>query len=77
MWFGDAVTLTEWPDIWLHEGFATFSEWIWSERHGGATAQQTFDQHLRGQPVPVEPGAGRARAPVAAVLHARSTTAAA
>ena len=20
MWFGDSVTLTEWPDIWLHEG---------------------------------------------------------
>ena len=25
MWFGDSVTLTEWPDIWLHEGFATWS----------------------------------------------------
>ncbi len=31
MWFGDSVTLTVWPDIWLHEGFATWSEWIWSE----------------------------------------------
>jgi aminopeptidase N len=28
MWFGDSVTLTQWPDIWLHEGFATWSEWI-------------------------------------------------
>jgi len=44
MWYGDAVTLTEWPDIWIHEGFATFSEWIWRERHGGETAQQTFDR---------------------------------
>ena len=43
MWFGDSVTLTTWPDIWLHEGFATWSEWIWSERHGGDTAQQFFD----------------------------------
>src|SRR4051794_38793138 len=30
-WFGDAVTLRTWPDIWLHEGFATWSEWIWFE----------------------------------------------
>ena len=42
-WFGDAVTLRQWPDIWLHEGFAEWSEWIWSERHGGPTAQDFFD----------------------------------
>ncbi|MGZ6644305.1 MAG: M1 family metallopeptidase [Solirubrobacteraceae bacterium] len=42
-WFGDAVTLRQWPDIWLHEGFAEWSEWIWSERHGGPTAQDSFD----------------------------------
>jgi len=43
MWFGDSVTLTQWPDIWLHEGFATWSEWIWSEHSGRKTAQQYFD----------------------------------
>jgi aminopeptidase N len=43
MWFGDSVTLTEWPDIWLHEGFATWSEWIWSEHEGNKTAQKYFD----------------------------------
>jgi aminopeptidase N len=42
MWYGDSVTLTEWPDIWLHEGFATWSEWIWSERTGGPSAHDTF-----------------------------------
>jgi aminopeptidase N len=41
-WYGDAVTLTTWPDIWLHEGFATWSEWIWSEHVGGTTAHQSF-----------------------------------
>jgi aminopeptidase N len=44
MWFGDSVTLTTWPDIWLHEGFATWSEWIWSERQGNKSAAQRFKQ---------------------------------
>src|SRR4051794_17068805 len=44
MWFGDSVTLTTWPDIWLHEGFATWSEWIWSEHQGNKSAAQWFKQ---------------------------------
>jgi aminopeptidase N len=55
MWFGDAVTLTEWPDIWIHEGFATFSEWIWTERHGGETAQQRFDTLYASKKFPWSP----------------------
>jgi aminopeptidase N len=44
MWFGDSLTLETWPDIWLHEGFATWSEWIWSERHGNKSAHKWFEQ---------------------------------
>jgi aminopeptidase N len=44
MWYGDSVTLTQWPDIWLHEGFATWSEWIWSEHQGNKSAHQWFKQ---------------------------------
>jgi aminopeptidase N len=43
-WFGDSVTLRVWPDIWLNEGFAKWSEWIYAERHGGPTAQEAFDE---------------------------------
>jgi aminopeptidase N len=41
-WFGNAVTLSRWRDIWLNEGFARWSEWIFTERTGGATAAATF-----------------------------------
>jgi aminopeptidase N len=55
MWFGDAVTVEQWPDLWLHEGFATFSEWIWRERHGGKTAQQTFESLYASNGFPWSP----------------------
>jgi aminopeptidase N len=43
MWFGDAVVLERWPDMWLNEGFATWSEWIWNEKMHGTLAQSRFD----------------------------------
>ena len=44
MWFGDSVSLELWPDIWLNEGFATWSEWIYSEMNGRQTAAEFFDE---------------------------------
>ncbi len=48
-WFGNAVTLTQWSDIWLNEGFATWSEWLWTEHAGGQTAHDTY-LALRAEP---------------------------
>jgi aminopeptidase N len=42
-WFGNAVTLEVWPDIWLNEGFATWSEWIYDERVKNISAEGVFD----------------------------------
>ncbi|MFE9326026.1 M1 family metallopeptidase [Nocardia sp. NPDC052278] len=39
-WFGNSLTIWQWRDIWLHEGFACYAEWIWSEAAGGPTADQ-------------------------------------
>lgn len=41
-WFGDSVGLQRWPQIWLNEGFATWSEWYYAERHGGRSAGAIF-----------------------------------
>ncbi|MFD7164006.1 M1 family metallopeptidase [Streptomyces violascens] len=43
-WFGDSVTPAVWRDMWLNEGFAQYSEWLWAEDHGGPSAQQQFEE---------------------------------
>ena len=44
-WFGNAVTLREWKDIWLHEGFACYAEWLWSEESGRDSAASEAARH--------------------------------
>ena len=48
-WFGDALTVREWPHIWLSEGFATYFAALWTESAHGDSAFRRDLTAMRAQ----------------------------
>ncbi|WP_284783182.1 M1 family metallopeptidase [Corynebacterium rhinophilum] len=46
-WFGNSVGLSAWKDIWLNEGFACYSEWLWGEHKGASSAREAARSHYQ------------------------------
>ncbi|MDD5087693.1 MAG: M1 family aminopeptidase [bacterium] len=42
MWWGDNVTLGTWADVWLNEGFASYSEALYYENRNGPDMLQDY-----------------------------------
>ncbi|MDR1511945.1 MAG: hypothetical protein LBS56_00460, partial [Propionibacteriaceae bacterium] len=50
-WAGDSVSVTDWSDLWLAEGFATYAEWLWEGDHGGAGPLEVGRSLLTSSPL--------------------------
>ena len=45
-WWGDSVSPESWENVWLNEGFASYSEALWAEHTGGPAAYRSYMQSM-------------------------------
>lgn len=51
-WWGNSVSVADWKDIWLSEGFACYTENMWRHEHSGGIARldKAMDRMYRNLP---------------------------
>lgn len=49
-WHGDNVSVHNWRDIWMNEGFATWAQWKWEQEQGDDTADEIFRSYYDSHP---------------------------
>jgi len=63
-WFGNFVTVRDWKDFWIHEGFATYLEALYAEALNGDSAYAAVTDYFRRQITNRQPIARREPASV-------------